>query len=124
MVAILPPFLDYQFIVAGVDNLDRNYYAHFERNNVRILFNETFDLTAPIPIAKRMGYSDSQKVEITKGSATYRRYRRQELEDKGKDGRAVPSLSHQSQLSEQCCEQYREQYSLSPSPSHVPWAPI
>lgn len=46
MVAILPPFLDYQFIVAGVDNLDRNYYAHFERNNVRILFNETYDLLA------------------------------------------------------------------------------
>lgn len=46
MVAILPPFLDYQFIVAGVDNLDRNYYANFERNNVRILFNETYDLLA------------------------------------------------------------------------------
>ncbi|GAB2767275.1 lipid-A-disaccharide synthase [Hymenobacter luteus] len=46
MVAILPPFLDYQFIVAGVDNLDRNYYAHFERNNVRILFDQTYDLLA------------------------------------------------------------------------------
>ncbi|MBC6613294.1 lipid-A-disaccharide synthase [Hymenobacter sp. BT507] len=44
MVAILPPFLDYQFIVAGVDNLDPNYYAHFERNNVRILFDQTYDL--------------------------------------------------------------------------------
>ncbi|QNE40102.1 lipid-A-disaccharide synthase [Hymenobacter sp. NBH84] len=46
MVAILPPFLNYQFIVAGVDNLDPNYYAHFERNNVRILFNQTYDLLA------------------------------------------------------------------------------
>ncbi|MBX0292892.1 lipid-A-disaccharide synthase [Hymenobacter sp. HSC-4F20] len=46
MVAILPPFLNYQFIVAGVDNLDRNYYAHFERNNVRILFDQTYDLLA------------------------------------------------------------------------------
>ncbi|MCA8831214.1 lipid-A-disaccharide synthase [Hymenobacter pini] len=46
MVAILPPFLDYQFIVAGVDNLDRNYYANFERNNVRILFDQTYDLLA------------------------------------------------------------------------------
>ena len=44
MVAILPPFLDYQFVVAGVDNLDPNYYAHFERNNVRILFDQTYDL--------------------------------------------------------------------------------
>ncbi|TGE10565.1 lipid-A-disaccharide synthase [Hymenobacter fodinae] len=46
MVAILPPFLDYQFIVAGVDNLDRNYYSNFERNNVRIVFDQTFDLLA------------------------------------------------------------------------------
>ena len=44
MVAILPPFMDYQFVVAGVDNLDPNYYAHFERNNVRILFDQTYDL--------------------------------------------------------------------------------
>ena len=46
MLAILPPFLDYQFVVAGVDNLDPNYYAHFERNNVRIIFNQTYDLLA------------------------------------------------------------------------------
>ncbi|TGE12085.1 lipid-A-disaccharide synthase [Hymenobacter elongatus] len=44
MTAIIPPFLDYQFVVAGVTNLDRNYYANFERNNVRILFDETYDL--------------------------------------------------------------------------------
>ncbi|OUJ71891.1 lipid-A-disaccharide synthase [Hymenobacter crusticola] len=44
MLSILPPFLDYQFVVAGVDNLDPNYYAHFERNNVRIIFGQTFDL--------------------------------------------------------------------------------
>ncbi|PJJ48140.1 lipid-A-disaccharide synthase [Hymenobacter chitinivorans] len=44
MTAIIPPFLDYQFIVAGVTNLDRNYYANFERNNVRILFDQTYDL--------------------------------------------------------------------------------
>ena len=44
MVAILPPFMDYQFVVAGVDNLDPNYYAHFERNNVRILFDQTYDI--------------------------------------------------------------------------------
>jgi len=44
MLSILPPFLNYQFVVAGVDNLDPNYYAHFERNNVRIVFGQTFDL--------------------------------------------------------------------------------
>jgi lipid-A-disaccharide synthase len=46
MTAIIPPFLNYQFVVAGVDNLDPNYYAHFERNNVRIIFDQTFDLLA------------------------------------------------------------------------------
>ena len=46
MVAALPPFQEYQFIVAGVDNLDRAYYAHFERNGIRFLFNQTFDLLA------------------------------------------------------------------------------
>ncbi|MBC6990324.1 MULTISPECIES: lipid-A-disaccharide synthase [Hymenobacter] len=44
MVAILPPFLDYQFVIAAVSNLDPNYYRNFERNNVRILFDETYDL--------------------------------------------------------------------------------
>jgi lipid-A-disaccharide synthase len=44
MTAIIPPFLDYQFVVAGVTNLDRNYYANFERNNVRIVFEQTYDL--------------------------------------------------------------------------------
>ena len=46
MVAALPPFMDHQFVVAGVDNLDRSYYAHFERNGIRFLFNQTFDLLA------------------------------------------------------------------------------
>ncbi|KAA9338133.1 lipid-A-disaccharide synthase [Hymenobacter busanensis] len=44
MLRILPPFFDYQFVVAGVKNLDANYYAHFERNNVRIIFEQTYDL--------------------------------------------------------------------------------
>ncbi|KUG07016.1 lipid-A-disaccharide synthase [Solirubrum puertoriconensis] len=44
MLRILPPFLDYQFVVAGVSNLDKAYYHHFERNNVRIVFEQTYDL--------------------------------------------------------------------------------
>ncbi|MFD1468847.1 lipid-A-disaccharide synthase [Hymenobacter caeli] len=45
MLAILPPFMvDYQFVVAGVDNLDRVYYQHFERNGIRLVFDQTFDL--------------------------------------------------------------------------------
>ena len=30
----------------SVDNLDRAYYAHFERNGIRFLFNQTYDLLA------------------------------------------------------------------------------
>ena len=44
MIAILPGFQEYQFVVAGVSNLDPNYYAHFERNGIRFLFEQTFDL--------------------------------------------------------------------------------
>jgi lipid-A-disaccharide synthase len=59
MLAILPPFLDYQFVVAGVTNLDRNYYANFERNNVRILFDQTYDLL-----------SHAKAALVTSGTAT------------------------------------------------------
>ncbi|GAB3837256.1 lipid-A-disaccharide synthase [Hymenobacter jeollabukensis] len=44
MLRILPPFLDYQFVVAGVSNLDPGYYRHFERINVRIVTDQTYDL--------------------------------------------------------------------------------
>ncbi len=44
MIAILPGFQEYQFVVAGVDNLDPNYYKHFHRNGIRFVFDQTFDL--------------------------------------------------------------------------------
>ena len=44
MVAILPGFQEYQFVVAGVNNLDPNYYKHFHRNGIRFVFDQTFDL--------------------------------------------------------------------------------
>ena len=44
MIAILPGFQEYQFVVAGVSNLDPNYYRHFERNGIKFLFDQTFDL--------------------------------------------------------------------------------
>ncbi|AIZ64405.1 lipid-A-disaccharide synthase [Hymenobacter sp. DG25B] len=59
MTAIIPPFMDYQFLVAGVDNLDANYYANFERNNVRILFNQTYDIL-----------SHAKAAMVTSGTAT------------------------------------------------------
>ncbi|GAB2966827.1 lipid-A-disaccharide synthase [Hymenobacter coalescens] len=44
MLRILPPFLDYQFVVAAVSNLDPAYYNHFERINVRIVYDQTYEL--------------------------------------------------------------------------------
>lgn len=44
MIAILPGFQEHQFVVAGVTNLDPTYYQHFERNGIKFLFDQTFDL--------------------------------------------------------------------------------
>ena len=44
MLAVLPAFQDYQFVVAGVSNLDRAYYAHFERNGIKLVFDQAYDL--------------------------------------------------------------------------------
>jgi lipid-A-disaccharide synthase len=59
MLAILPPFMDYQFVVAGVSNLDRSYYQHFERNGIRFVFDQTFDLL-----------SHAHAALVTSGTAT------------------------------------------------------
>jgi lipid-A-disaccharide synthase len=44
MLAVLPAFQDYQFVVAAVSNLDRAYYAHFERNGIKLVFDQAYDL--------------------------------------------------------------------------------
>jgi lipid-A-disaccharide synthase len=44
MLAVLPAFQEYQFVVAGVSNLDRTYYQHFERNGIKLVFDQAFDL--------------------------------------------------------------------------------
>ncbi len=59
MIAILPGFQDYQFIVAGVTNLDPNYYRHFHRNGIRFVFDQTFDLL-----------SHAKAALVTSGTAT------------------------------------------------------
>ncbi len=59
MIAILPGFQEYQFVVAGVTNLDPNYYRHFERNGIRFLFDQTFDLL-----------SHAKAALVTSGTAT------------------------------------------------------
>lgn len=59
MIAILPGFQNYQFIVAGVTNLDPNYYRHFHRNGIRFVFDQTFDLL-----------SHAKAALVTSGTAT------------------------------------------------------
>jgi len=59
MLAILPGFQEYQFVVAGVTNLDPNYYRHFERNGIRFVFDQTFDLL-----------SHAKAALVTSGTAT------------------------------------------------------
>ncbi|GGE93389.1 lipid-A-disaccharide synthase [Hymenobacter cavernae] len=60
MLSILPPFLDYQFVIAAVSNLDPNYYQNFQRGqNISIVFDETFDLL-----------SHADAAMVTSGTAT------------------------------------------------------
>ena len=59
MIAVLPPFMDYQWVVAGVNNLERSYYQHFERNGIKFVFDETFDLL-----------SHAKAALVTSGTAT------------------------------------------------------
>ncbi|HEX8507192.1 MAG TPA: lipid-A-disaccharide synthase [Hymenobacter sp.] len=59
MIAILPGFQEYQFVVAGVTNLDPNYYKHFHRNGIRFVFDQTFDLL-----------SHAKAALVTSGTAT------------------------------------------------------
>lgn len=45
MVSILPGFREYQFVVAGVDNLDKTYYEAFNREGiVTVIYEQTYDL--------------------------------------------------------------------------------
>ncbi|MDJ0367728.1 lipid-A-disaccharide synthase [Hymenobacter sp. H14-R3] len=59
MLAVLPAFQEYQFVVAGVSNLDRSYYQHFERNGIKIVVDQAFDLL-----------SRSSAALVTSGTAT------------------------------------------------------
>lgn len=47
MVSILPGFRDYQFVIAGVNNLDAKYYEAFHREGVvTVVYEQTYDLLA------------------------------------------------------------------------------
>ena len=59
MLAVLPAFQEYQFVVAGVSNLDLTYYQHFERNGIKLVFDQAYDLL-----------SRAQAALVTSGTAT------------------------------------------------------
>lgn len=45
MLSIIPSFKDYQFVIAGVSNLERNYYQQFTRGgSIKVVIDETYDL--------------------------------------------------------------------------------
>ncbi|MGY6559679.1 MAG: lipid-A-disaccharide synthase [Nitritalea sp.] len=44
MLAILPQFSEFQFLIAGVDNLSHGLYAKAEAAGIRVLFNQTYDI--------------------------------------------------------------------------------
>ncbi|RZK34857.1 MAG: lipid-A-disaccharide synthase [Hymenobacter sp.] len=59
MLAVLPAFQEYQFVVAAVSNLDRTYYQHFERNGIKLVIDSAFDLL-----------SRARAALVTSGTAT------------------------------------------------------
>ncbi|WP_040670669.1 lipid-A-disaccharide synthase [Nitritalea halalkaliphila] len=44
MLALLPEFSEFQFLIAGVDNLPRTLYAKAEAAGIRVLYNQTYDI--------------------------------------------------------------------------------
>ncbi len=60
MLSLLPSFPEYQFVVAAVSNLPKEFYEHFEnRANVKIVYNQTYDLLSLAELAM-----------VTSGTAT------------------------------------------------------
>lgn len=52
MVSILPSFRDYQFVIAGVNNLESSYYEFFYREGiVHIVYEQTYDLLVHAKVA-------------------------------------------------------------------------
>lgn len=52
MLALLPAFPDHQFVVAGVNNLSKEFYDNFlDRTNVKLIFDETYDVLSNANVA-------------------------------------------------------------------------
>ena len=44
MTDVMADFKDYQFVIAGTDNLPRHYYAGLEQKKISVVFNQTYEL--------------------------------------------------------------------------------
>lgn len=44
MIDVTRKFKDYQFVVAGANNLDKKYYESLQKYNVKVVFNQTYEL--------------------------------------------------------------------------------
>lgn len=44
MVSILPPFMKYQFVVGALSSVPRECYEPYRRNNIKIVYDQTYDL--------------------------------------------------------------------------------
>jgi lipid-A-disaccharide synthase len=60
MLSILPPFQDYQFVVAAVSNFSKEYYDNFNRKPfINIIYDQTYDILA-----------NAEAALVTSGTAT------------------------------------------------------
>ncbi|WP_026463101.1 lipid-A-disaccharide synthase [Adhaeribacter aquaticus] len=60
MLSVIPAFREYQFVVAGVSNLSKDYYEQFNRDpNIKIIYDQTYDLLA-----------NAKAALVTSGTAT------------------------------------------------------
>lgn len=44
MLRVTPDYKEYQFVVAGANNLEKRYYAPLEKHNIKVVFNQTYEL--------------------------------------------------------------------------------
>jgi lipid-A-disaccharide synthase len=59
MLTVIPKFSNFQFVIAGVGNLDVNLYSKAIKHGVRVIFDQTYDLL-----------SHASAAIVTSGTAT------------------------------------------------------
>jgi lipid-A-disaccharide synthase len=59
MIATKTQFLDYQFVIAGVSNLPKEFYSQFLAENIHVIFDQTYDIL-----------THAEAAMVTSGTAT------------------------------------------------------